>query len=101
MHAIDATQHVIDMHTAEHFLQGRTRKLISAVPFLSVRACCIAVVTSTDLSNIKDLLVFPELRSLDRHDHVPVAACALFRVAIAGPGVVWGVAVVESVHQQQ
>jgi stearoyl-CoA desaturase (delta-9 desaturase) len=49
---------------------------------------------STDLSNVKDLLVFPELRWLDRHDYVPVAAYALLCLAVAGlPGVVWGFAV--------
>lgn len=47
-----------------------------------------------DLSNVKDLVEFPELRWLDRHDYVPVAGYALLCFAIAGlPGVVWGFAV--------
>lgn len=49
---------------------------------------------SRDLSNVKDLAVFPELRWLDRHSNVPVAAYAVTCLAIAGPaGVVWGFAV--------
>jgi stearoyl-CoA desaturase (delta-9 desaturase) len=47
-----------------------------------------------DLSNVKDLAVFPELRWLDRHSYVPVAGYAAACLAIAGPaGVVWGFAV--------
>jgi stearoyl-CoA desaturase (delta-9 desaturase) len=47
-----------------------------------------------DLSNVKDLLEFPELRWLSRHDYVPVAGYALLCLAIAGlPGVIWGFAV--------
>ena len=49
---------------------------------------------SKDLSNVKDLAVYPELRWLDRHSYVPVAGYALVCLAIAGPaGVVWGFAV--------
>lgn len=47
-----------------------------------------------DLSNVKDLAVYPELRWLDRHHNVPVAAYALTCWAVAGvPGVVWGLVV--------
>ena len=46
---------------------------------------------SADLSNVKDLAAFPELRWLDRHSYVPVAGYAVACLAIAGPaGVVWG-----------
>jgi len=46
---------------------------------------------SRDLSSVKDLAAFPELRWLDRHSYVPVAAYAGLCLAIAGPaGVVWG-----------
>ncbi len=49
---------------------------------------------SADLSNVKDLAAFPELRWLDRHSYVPVAAYAVACLAIAGPaGVVWGFAI--------
>ncbi|HVK72333.1 MAG TPA: acyl-CoA desaturase [Kofleriaceae bacterium] len=49
---------------------------------------------SPDLSNVKDLSTFRELRWLDRHHYVPVAAYALLCFVIAGlPGVVWGFAV--------
>jgi stearoyl-CoA desaturase (delta-9 desaturase) len=49
---------------------------------------------SQDLSNVKDLAVYPELRWLDRHSYVPVAGYAALCLAIAGlPGVVWGFAV--------
>jgi len=44
-----------------------------------------------DLSNVKDLARYRELRWLDRHSYVPVVAYALVCLAIAGPaGVVWG-----------
>jgi stearoyl-CoA desaturase (Delta-9 desaturase) len=49
---------------------------------------------SQDLSNVKDLAAFPELRWLDRHSYVPVVGYAVVCLAIAGPaGVVWGFAV--------
>jgi stearoyl-CoA desaturase (delta-9 desaturase) len=45
----------------------------------------------TDLSNVRDLTRFPELRLLDRFDWVPLVAYALVCYAIAGSaGVVWG-----------
>jgi stearoyl-CoA desaturase (Delta-9 desaturase) len=45
----------------------------------------------TDLSNVRDLTRFPELRLLDRFAWVPLVAYALLCYAIAGfAGVVWG-----------
>jgi stearoyl-CoA desaturase (delta-9 desaturase) len=45
----------------------------------------------TDLSNVRDLTRFPELRLLDRFAWVPLVAWALLCHAIAGwAGVVWG-----------
>jgi stearoyl-CoA desaturase (delta-9 desaturase) len=45
----------------------------------------------TDLSNVRDLTGFPELRLLDRFAWVPLVAWALLCHAIAGwAGVVWG-----------
>lgn len=44
-----------------------------------------------DLSNVRDLTRFPELRFLDRHSYLPLIAYAAACFAIAGmPGVVWG-----------
>jgi stearoyl-CoA desaturase (Delta-9 desaturase) len=44
-----------------------------------------------DLSNVKDLTKFGELRWLDRHKWVPIVAYAVGCFAIAGwPGLVWG-----------
>ncbi len=44
-----------------------------------------------DESNVRDLLRYPELRWLDRHDWVPLFAYAAGCFAIAGaPGLVWG-----------
>ena len=49
---------------------------------------------SRDLSNVKDLVAFPELRWLDQHSYIPVVGYAAICFAIAGPaGVVWGFAV--------
>jgi stearoyl-CoA desaturase (delta-9 desaturase) len=46
---------------------------------------------SPDLSNVKDMTRFPELRFLDRHKWMPLIAYALGCYAIAGwAGVVWG-----------
>jgi stearoyl-CoA desaturase (delta-9 desaturase) len=45
----------------------------------------------TDLSNVRDLSRYPELRLLDRFAWVPLVAHALLCYALAGlPGVVWG-----------
>jgi stearoyl-CoA desaturase (delta-9 desaturase) len=45
----------------------------------------------TDLSNVRDLTCFPELRLLDRFAWVPLVAWAVMCNAIAGwAGVVWG-----------
>jgi stearoyl-CoA desaturase (delta-9 desaturase) len=45
----------------------------------------------TDISNVKDLTRFPELRWLDRFAWAPLVAYALGCCALAGlPGVVWG-----------
>jgi stearoyl-CoA desaturase (delta-9 desaturase) len=50
-----------------------------------------SVPTARDDSNVADLLRFPELRWVDRHDWVPLAAYAAGCFAIAGvPGIVWG-----------
>ena len=47
-----------------------------------------------DLSNVRDLTRFPELRFLDRHSWLPLVAYAVGCFAIAGmPGVVWGFAI--------
>ncbi|MEA2747486.1 MAG: hypothetical protein QOI41_1629 [Myxococcales bacterium] len=44
-----------------------------------------------DLSNVKDLAVFPELRFLERHKWFPIVLYAVACFAIAGaPGLVWG-----------
>jgi stearoyl-CoA desaturase (Delta-9 desaturase) len=44
-----------------------------------------------DLSNVRDLSVYPELRWLERHNRIPVVGYALLCYAIAGMGgVVWG-----------
>ena len=44
-----------------------------------------------DLSNVKDLSRYPELRFLDRHKWLPLVGYALVCFAIAGlPGVLWG-----------
>ncbi|HTM21260.1 MAG TPA: acyl-CoA desaturase [Kofleriaceae bacterium] len=44
-----------------------------------------------DLSNVRDLSAFPELRWLDRHARIPLVGYALLCWAIAGMGgVVWG-----------
>lgn len=44
-----------------------------------------------NLSNVRDLARYPELRFLDRHKWAPIVAYALLTYAIAGfPGVVWG-----------
>jgi len=44
-----------------------------------------------DLSNVRDLARYPELRFLDRHKWMPIVAYALLMFAIAGvPGLVWG-----------
>jgi stearoyl-CoA desaturase (delta-9 desaturase) len=44
-----------------------------------------------DESNVRDLMRYPELRWIDRHDWVPLGAYALLCFAIAGlPGLVWG-----------
>ena len=49
---------------------------------------------STDLTHVKDLARFPELRWLDRHSYIPVVGYAALCFVIAGPaGVVWGFAV--------
>jgi fatty-acid desaturase len=46
---------------------------------------------TTDLSNVRDLTRFPELRLLDRFAWVPLVAYALLCYAIAGlPGATWG-----------
>ena len=46
---------------------------------------------SRDLSNVKDLSRFPEIRFLDRHKWLPLVGYAFVCLAIAGlPGVVWG-----------
>lgn len=46
---------------------------------------------SRDDSNVKDLLRYPELRWIDRHDWVFLAAYAVACFAIGGvPGLVWG-----------
>jgi len=46
---------------------------------------------SADLSNVKDLTAFPELRWIDRHATFVLLGWALGCYAIAGmPGVVWG-----------
>ncbi len=47
-----------------------------------------------DLSNVKDLAAYPELRWLDRHHYVSVISYALLCYAIAGfGGVIWGFAI--------
>lgn len=47
-----------------------------------------------DLSNVRDLARFPELRFLDRHSWLPLVAYAAGCFGIAGmPGVVWGFAI--------
>jgi stearoyl-CoA desaturase (delta-9 desaturase) len=44
-----------------------------------------------DDSNVSDLLLYPELRWIDRHDWVPLSAYALACFAAGGvPGLVWG-----------
>jgi stearoyl-CoA desaturase (delta-9 desaturase) len=44
-----------------------------------------------DESNVRDLMRYPELRWVDRHDWVPLAAYALSCFALGGlPGLVWG-----------
>jgi stearoyl-CoA desaturase (delta-9 desaturase) len=44
-----------------------------------------------DESNVRDLLSYPELRWLDRHDWVPLLGYAVACFAIGGvPGLVWG-----------
>ncbi len=44
-----------------------------------------------DESNVRDLLLYPELRWIDRHDWVPLGAYALACFAVGGlPGLVWG-----------
>jgi len=44
-----------------------------------------------DLSNVRDLTRFPELRFLDRHSYLPLLAYAAGCWAVAGvPGIVWG-----------
>ncbi len=44
-----------------------------------------------DLSNVRDLVRYPELRFLDNHEWMPLVAYALICFVIAGlPGVVWG-----------
>ncbi|HEX8795326.1 MAG TPA: acyl-CoA desaturase [Polyangiaceae bacterium] len=44
-----------------------------------------------DESNVRDLLRYPELRWIDRHDWVPLVAYAIGCFAIGGaPGLVWG-----------
>jgi stearoyl-CoA desaturase (delta-9 desaturase) len=44
-----------------------------------------------DLSNVRDLARYPELRFLDKHKWLPIVAFAFGCAAIAGlPGVVWG-----------
>ncbi len=44
-----------------------------------------------DLSNVKDLTVFPELRFLERHKWLPIVVYAVGCFAIAGfSGLVWG-----------
>jgi stearoyl-CoA desaturase (delta-9 desaturase) len=44
-----------------------------------------------DLSNVRDLTRYPELRFLDKHKWLPIVAYAFVCAAIAGlPGVVWG-----------
>lgn len=46
---------------------------------------------SPDLSNVRDLQAFPELRWLDRYKWLPIVAYAVACFAIAGvPGLVWG-----------
>jgi len=46
-----------------------------------------------DESNVRDLMRYPELRWIDRHDWVPLAAYALLCFAVGGiPGLVWGFA---------
>jgi stearoyl-CoA desaturase (Delta-9 desaturase) len=48
----------------------------------------------TDLSNVKDLSAYPELRWLDRHHYLSVISYALICYAIAGiGGVIWGFAI--------
>jgi len=50
-----------------------------------------SVPTPYDPSNVGDLLRFPELRWIDRHDWVPLAAYGVACFAIGGlPGLVWG-----------
>lgn len=44
-----------------------------------------------DLSNVKDLSRFPEIRFLDRHRWLPIVAYAVLCWLVAGlPGLVWG-----------
>ena len=44
-----------------------------------------------DLSNVKDLLRYPELRFLDKHKWMPIVAYAVMCFAVGGaPGLVWG-----------
>ena len=44
-----------------------------------------------DFSNVKDLVVFPELRFLEKHKWLPIVAYGVACFAIAGtPGLVWG-----------
>jgi len=54
-----------------------------------------------DYSNVRDLMRFPELRFVDRHFWLPLAAWGLLTFAIAGvPGFIWGF-VVSTVAVQQ
>ncbi len=44
-----------------------------------------------DLSNVKDLVRYPELRFLDKHKWMPIVSYAVMCFAIGGaPGLVWG-----------
>jgi stearoyl-CoA desaturase (delta-9 desaturase) len=50
-----------------------------------------SVPIARDDSNVADLLRYPELRWIDAHDWIPLAAYAAGCFAIAGvPGIVWG-----------
>ena len=50
-----------------------------------------SVPAARDDANVADLLRFPELRWIDQHDWIPLAAYAAGCFAIAGvPGIVWG-----------
>jgi stearoyl-CoA desaturase (Delta-9 desaturase) len=54
-----------------------------------------------DLSNVKDLSAYPELRWLDRHHYVSVIGYALLCYAIAGmAGVIWGFVISSTVLVQ-